>query len=181
MARYSPPNRAYPQELPNQWKFEDGTIRTDLQELSDAELNSLGWHGPITMPEDIENTSYYTHEYTWNPDTLTFDVKEFDLYQKQQRIDYKQFLVMLRNSTAYTSIKAQASSSLALNTSLTEFMTLLSDARANQLNPGEGEDISYFQASLSEVLSNATLTTEELAEIQTAFTECGLFSVYTLA
>jgi hypothetical protein len=50
MKLYSPPTFGYPQELPDRWRFEDGTVRTDLQSLSDTQLNQLNWLGPISNP-----------------------------------------------------------------------------------------------------------------------------------
>jgi len=51
MNLYSPPSGGHPQELPDRWKFADGTVRTDLKLLSNADLLSLGWVGPITTPQ----------------------------------------------------------------------------------------------------------------------------------
>jgi hypothetical protein len=193
-AQYSPPSRNYPQELPDYWKFEDGTVRTDLQELSDAELEALGWHGPITMPEDIEGTSKFTHNFTWNSDTLSFDVEEISDIDKQKKVNYKLFWERLikgngilttdsngevisygSDPIAYKKIKDSASQSLQANTIVTEFISLLNDAKYG--NP----DVEKIQESLIEILSNINFTTEELAEIQQAFTESGMFAVYTLA
>jgi hypothetical protein len=50
MKLYSPPTFGSPQELPDRWRFEDGTVRTDLQSLSDTQLNQLNWLGPISIP-----------------------------------------------------------------------------------------------------------------------------------
>jgi len=175
MAQYSPPSRNYPQGLPDYWRFEDGTVRRDLQTLTDAELEALGWHGPITMPEDIANTTRFTHNYTWNSDTLSFDVEEVDQYEKQRRVDYRGFWSGLLGTTAYTTIKTEASTSLVVNAIVTEFISLLSDAKSGNAS------VSNIQQSLSDILSNVTLTTEELAEIQEVFISSGMFAVYTLA
>jgi hypothetical protein len=191
---YSPPSRNYPQELPDRWRFEDGTVRTDLQELSDAELEALGWHGPITMPEDIEGTLYYTHDYIWNRETLSFVVVEVDEYTKQRRVNYKQFWNSLVNGVdieftdengeltfvnsggiAYQKIKNTAKVSLEVNVIATEFIALLSDAKSGDA------DAEKIQEVLLEILSTISFTAEELAEIQQAFTESGMFAVYTLA
>ena len=51
MNLYSPPTGGHPQELPDRWKFADGTVRTDLNSLTNTELLSLGWIGPITQPQ----------------------------------------------------------------------------------------------------------------------------------
>ena len=47
---YSTPLGGSPQPLPPYWRFEDGTVRTDLPDLSDEELAKLGWVGPIEPP-----------------------------------------------------------------------------------------------------------------------------------
>ena len=31
MNLYSPPNKGYPQELPNRWRFDDGSVVENLQ------------------------------------------------------------------------------------------------------------------------------------------------------
>lgn len=49
MNLYSPPTGNHPQELPDRWKFADGSVRTDLRALSNQELASLDWIGPITQ------------------------------------------------------------------------------------------------------------------------------------
>jgi hypothetical protein len=51
MNLYSPPTGGHPQELPDRWRFSDGTVRTDLNSLTNAELLLLGWIGPITQPQ----------------------------------------------------------------------------------------------------------------------------------
>jgi hypothetical protein len=183
---YSPPNRAYPQELPDYWKFEDGTIHTDLQELSDVELEALGWYGPITLPEEIPNTSNFTHNYTWNPNTLSFDAEEIDQYEKERRVDYKGFWQLLltgdipgnienTGAVAYKKIKDAAKLSLEVNTIVTEFIALITDAKYG--NP----DMPKIQESFSQILLSISFTDEELMEIQQIFTKSGMFAVYTLA
>tara|TARA_R110000868_G_scaffold79738_1_gene226742 strand:+ start:834 stop:1469 length:636 start_codon:yes stop_codon:yes gene_type:complete len=46
---YSAPNFGNPQELPLRWRFADGTVRTDLRQLSDEELILLDWV-PVGVP-----------------------------------------------------------------------------------------------------------------------------------
>lgn len=171
---YSPPSRNYPQALPNRWRFEDGTVRTDLQTLSDSELNALDWHGPITMPEDIPNTSYFTHNYTWNRDTLVFDTQEISSWEKEQRVDYQKFWDMLLDTDAYTRIKSSASTTLSINTTVSEFIALFTDAKMGHAN------VAKVQQSLNDVLSSITFPSAELTQIQTAFTRSGMFAAYTL-
>jgi len=176
MASYSPPSRNYPQELPDYWRFENGTVRTDLQTLTNTQLRELGWHGPITMPQDIPGTSYFTHNYTWNPDTLSFDVEEVEQYEKRRRVDYKEFWNGLINgSGAYQKIKDSAKTSLEVNTTVTEFIALLSDAKTGNAN------VEKIQEVLTEILSSVTFTAGELTEIQDIFVSSGMFTVYTLS
>jgi len=167
------PNGAYPQELPDYWKFADGTIRTDLQTLGDEELASLGWF-PAPMPP-TPGTSYFTHAYEWNSDTLSFDATELDEYEKRRRVNYNLFWENLINSTAYSSIKTASSQSLLANTLATEFIALISDAKNDRAN------VEKIQESLNQILLNISFSDEELVEIQGIFTNSGMFAVYTLA
>jgi len=173
--RFSPPGGGYPQMLPDYWREKPGGIvRTDLPELSIEELNALGWYGPITMPEKIEGTSFYTHNYTWNPDTISFDIEEVEQYEKEKRVNYREFWNMLLNTSAYAKIKEKASISLPINTIVTEFISLLFDAKLGNAN------IPNIQKSLNDILSNISLTNEELDEVRSAFIFSGMFAVYTL-
>jgi len=169
---YSPPSRNHPQKLPDFWKFEDGTVHTDLQTLSDDELHALGWHGPIEMPS---TEIYFTHRIEWNSDTLSFDCTELEDYEKDEGVNYKRFWKDLLEGTAYQKIKNSAKVSLEANVAATEFIALLSDAKSGDAN------VEKIQGSLLEILSAISFTAEELAEIQQAFTESGMFAVYTLS
>jgi hypothetical protein len=170
--QYSP-NGAYPQELPDYWRFSDGTLRTDLPELTDEELAALGWFGPIQMPP-TPGTSYFTHSYEWNSETLSFDATELDEFGKKRRVNYQEFWDSLIKTSAYTTIKATASQSLEVNTVATEFIALLGDAKNGHAN------IEKIQEVLLEVMENIPFSEEELEEIQEVFTNSGMFAVYTL-
>lgn len=191
---YSPPDRAYPQALPDYWKFDDGSIRTDLQTLSDAELELLGWHGPITMPDDIANTSKFTHSYTWNPDTLSFDVAELSFSDKNQNINYTLFWSLLisgihitnyddqgqitdqypTEAAFYNKIREESKHSLEINMIVTEFISLIFDAKMGS------PDVKNIQRNITEIFSSINFTSEELLEFQTIFDISGMSAVYTL-
>ena len=185
---YSPPNGNDPQVLPDSWResLPDGPIRTDLPDLTDAELNALGWKGPIVMPT---NLGYFTHDHKWNKETREYDVTEISEYDKQRRVGYQQFWNFLvdgvplldengelvkTDGIAFKKIKTAASQSLVANTLATEFIALMSDAKNGHAN------ITKIQEVLLEIVENITFTEEELAEIQTAFTRSGMFAIYTL-
>lgn len=170
--QYSP-NGAYPQELPDYWRFQDGTVRTDLPELSDSELENLGWFGPIQMPP-TPGTSYFTHSYEWNSETVSFDATELDSYEKERRVDYNRFWNSLLESSAYQTIRTAASQSLEVNVYCTEFIALISDAKMK--NPNKVK----IQESINNIFNNIPFSTEELSEVQEIFTNSGMFAVYTL-
>lgn len=69
---YSAPHKGFPEELPLYWRFEDGTVRTDLRSLSDEELAKLNWIGPIKFltPRQLdENGNDLVEEYDYDPAT----------------------------------------------------------------------------------------------------------------
>ena len=188
--RYSPPNGNDPQTIPDLWResLPDGPIRTDLPDLTDAELNALDWKGPIQMPP-FAGTSYFTHDYQWNKETREYDVTELSEYDKQKRVQYQQFWDLLINGVplldengelvktggiVFKKIKTAASQSLLANTLATEFIALMSDAKRGQAN------IIKIQEVLTDIISGIAFNEEELAEIQTAFTQSGMFAIYTL-
>lgn len=169
---YSPPNGALPQIIPDYWRPAPGEeVRTDLPELSDAELNALGWKGPIA---DV-TFDFYTQYKVWNTETREWDILDLDQGQKEQRVNYQKFWDDLINTSAYATIKATASQSLLANTLATEFIALLNDAKNGHAN------VTKIQEELLDILENITFTAEELEEIQTTFTDSGMYSVYTLS
>jgi len=187
--RYSPPNGNDPQTIPDLWRPAPGEeVRTDLPDLTDAELNALDWKGPIQMPP-FAGTSYFTHDYRWNRETREYDVTEVSEYDKQKRVQYQKFWGMLINGLffldengeriktdgiAFKKIKTASTQSLLANTLATEFIALMSDAKIGQAN------IVKIQEILTEIVSGIAFNAEELAEIQVAFTRSGMFAIYTL-
>lgn len=170
--RYSPPNGNDPQTIPDLWRPAPGEeIRTDLPDLTNEELNAIGWKGPIAMPTNID---YFTHDHQWNKETREYDATEAPEYEKQRRVQYQQFWDKLLDTDAYTTIKTASTQSLQANTLATEFIALMSDAKRGQAN------IVKIQEVLTDIISGIAFTAEELAEIQTAFTQSGMFVIYTL-
>lgn len=168
---FSPPNGNEPQMIPDYWReTPESEPRTDLPDLSDAELNALGWKGPIENP----TFDPYSHEVIWNRETREWNIIELDLEQKKIRVDYQKFWNQLIASGAYNTIKTLAKQSLEVNTIVTEFIAFLNDAKNNNANTTKIQDIIF------EIIKNIPFTQEELTEIQNAFTESGLYSIYTL-
>jgi hypothetical protein len=168
---YSPPNGNDPQLLPDYWRPTSGEeARTDLHDLTDAELNALGWKGPIA---DV-SFDFYTQDKVWNKETREYDILEIDQNEKEKRVNYQQFWDLLLDTGAYTTIKSVSAQSLEANTLATEFIALMSDAKGGKAN------VEKIQQILTEIVSGIPFTEEELTEIQEAFTESGMFSIYTL-
>jgi hypothetical protein len=168
---YSPPNGNDPQLLPDYWRPTSGEeARTDLPDLTDAELNALGWKGPIA---DV-SFDFYTQDKVWNKETREYDILEIDQNEKEKRVNYQQFWDLLLDTGAYTTIKSVSGQSLEANTLATEFIALMSDAKGGKAN------VEKIQQILTEIVSGIPFTEEELTEIQEAFTESGMFSIYTL-
>ena len=173
---FSPPNGNDPQTIPDLWRPSPGEeIRTDLPDFTNAELNAIDWKGPIAMPPASNpGTSHFTHDYQWNNETREYDATEAPEYEKKRRIQYQKFWDLLLDTGAYTTIKTTSTQSLQANTLATEFIALMSDAKRGQAN------IIKIQQILTEIVSGIAFTTEELAEIQTAFTQSGMSAIYTL-
>ena len=171
MSYYSSPDKGYPQELPDRWKFADGTVRTDLKTLSDDELNAIGWV-KVDIPTEA---SYFTHKNEWNADTRSFVYTELDTIEKEREVNYMGFWDGLLDTTVYQTIKTAASTTLAANVLLTEFVALLDDAKRGYPKPIK------IQASITAILAAITLSSDELAELTTLFDFTGMSSIYTLS
>jgi len=173
---WSPPNGAAPQMLPDRWKDnpEDALI-TDLPDKTDDELIALGWK-KVDMPSYATNgAAFFSNSYAWNSSTKVYDATELETYEKEQRVDYDRFWNDLLDTNVYATMKTAASSALAANTLLTEFIALLDDAKREFANTIK------MQASITEILAGITFSTDELAELQTLFDSTGMSSIYTLS
>ena len=169
---FSPPNGNDPQMLPDYWRESpDQPVRTDLPELTDAELNALGWKGPIEKPS---GTSDFTHSYQWNRETREYDAIELDEFEKRRRVNYQDFWNLLLDTGAYTTIKTASAQTLQANTLATEFVALMSDAKRGHANVEKNQQI------FTEIVSGIPFTPEELAEIQEVFEQSGMSAIYTL-
>lgn len=177
-------NGNYPEELPASSKLKDGTV-VNLENLTQSELESLGWYGPIEMLP-IRGTTYHTHNYEWNSNTYSFDAVEISEQEKIERLNYTHFWNMLFDGVedintgelsggiAYKKIKSESKQSLEINTISTEFIALLTDAKNN--NPNKHR----IQENLSEIISLVPFTPEELVEIRTIFFLSGMSVIYNL-
>ena len=72
-------------------------------------------------------------------------------------------------------MKTAASSALAANTLLTEFIALLDDAKRGRYNT------TKIQESITGILAGITFSADELAALQTLFDKTGMSAIYTLS
>tara|TARA_R100000030_G_scaffold72178_2_gene55644 strand:+ start:354 stop:917 length:564 start_codon:yes stop_codon:yes gene_type:complete len=173
---WSPPNGAAPQMLPDQWKDNpEDTLRTDLPDKTDDELVALGWK-KVSMPSyETYGAAFFSNSYVWNSETRVFDATELSDDTKLFSVNYDAFWTNLLSTDVYTTMKTAASSALAANTLLTEFIALLDDAKRGFANSIK------IQESITGILAGITFSTDELAELQTLFDSTGMSAVYTLS
>lgn len=169
---YSSPDGSFPITLPRYWKGEED-VTHDLWELSDQELADIGWKGPIDNPDP--NLSF-THLIEWNTETRDWDLTEFTYQEKLLTIDYKKFWKDLTSTNAYKKIKELSKQSLEVNTVVTEFISLISDAKVDR----QDANVEKIQECIFEILSGIQFSDEELLEIENAYTNSGMFAVYSL-
>ena len=173
---WSPPNGAAPQMLPDLWRDNpEDAVRTDLPDKTDDELVALGWKKVTDPSYDTYGAAFFSHSYEWNSETRVYDATELSDHRKQYSPHYQRFWFKLLDSDVYTTLKTAASTALAANTLLTEFIALLTDAKNGDWN------ITKIQASITGILAGVTLSADELAELQTLFDSTGMSAVYTLS
>lgn len=131
---FSPPTGGYPQEVPDYWRFADGTIRKDLQSLSDESLNNLGWTGPISIPVakqvneegEVTNEDEYdfdaeTHKAVWYAKERKFVI----IGKNESELPYLPNAVIPPKPDAkWSEFKKQAVSSVELNIFIGNLMTI---------------------------------------------------------
>ena len=175
---WSPPNGAAPQMLPDQWRNNPGDeLIYDLPEKTDDELIALGWKKSHMPGYPTHGVAFYNNEYNWNSETREWDPTELEDGEKELRVDYRRFWNNLLDADVYVTMKTAASTTLAANTLLTEFIALLDDAKRVKGNA----NTLKMQASISGILAGITFSADELAELQTLFDKTGMSAVYTLS
>ena len=88
--------------------------------------------------------------------------------------DYLAFWDALMVSTVYGSIREQSFVSLPMNTLATEFIALISDAKAGR--PSE----PAIQASINAILATGTFTEAQLTELGAALIAGSIDNIYSL-
>ncbi len=173
---WSPPNGAAPQMLPDQWKDNpEDALRYDLPDKTDDELVALGWKKVDGPSYAVNGAAFFNNSYAWNSSTRVYDATELEDLVKESRVNYEMFWTNLLDADVYTTMKTAASSALAANTLLTEFIALLDDAKRGVANT------TKIQESITGILAGITFSADELAELQTLFDSTGMSAIYTLS
>lgn len=196
MNLYSPPNKGFPQELPNRWRFDDGSVVENLQSLSNAQLTSLGWVGPITFPrpftEKLNQDGEVILDENENPvmegdyDSETHKAIWYAAQQKfvivEQHIDETLFgtgeLISISGEAPdWNTFKSTALASAELNQLLGEVLTISPvvgvtfPAAFLQLQNGKYEDFNLVWNSL---LSLVEVSSELIEEFVSLAVSCHL-------
>ena len=95
--------------------------------------------------------------------------------RRKGNVNYISFWDALTVSTIYAAIREQSFISLPMNTLATEFIALLSDAKAGRPN-----EIA-IQASIEAILATGTFTDNQLTELTSALETGKLDGIYTLS
>lgn len=168
-----------PSDLPFRIRLDDGSTRTSLNKLSDNELKSLGFIGPITKPEfddTIQKIVWNGNEY----EIIELNEKEIeekkseDRIKNIQNINYNFFWQKLIESNFYRKLRSAASQSLGANTLCTELMIIFSEAKTKKAN------IGMIQEYINILFFNFQFSDEEIQELKSIMEETDLSSIYSL-
>lgn len=113
---------------------------------------------------------------SWEITTVAPEVAQA---RRKGRIDYQGFYLGLLGSSAYSAIREQAKSSLALTVACTEFIAAFSMVKSAPLGPSVEEE-AVLQAAIDGVFGEATLDAAKEEEISSLLSTFFLDTTYTL-
>lgn len=87
-----------PTTLPNRVRLNDGSTRTDIENLTESELFDIGFTGPYTIPEFDKKTQYIS----WNSENLTYDILDI-----QYETLLETFLAELNTMIGYSEVTVE--------------------------------------------------------------------------
>ena len=172
-----------PTELPFRIVLNDGSTRTSLNELSNEELKSLGFTGPIIKPDYDDQIQ----KIVWNGnsfDIINLTQEEIQLKvseresqrngDKLDNIDYHLFWIKLLSSKVYKKLRTASSQFLEMNVLCTEFISIINDAKIGIVLHGK------IQEYINILFLKVEFTLEEVEELQRILNETNLDVLYTL-
>ena len=163
-------NGNYPEPLPKVWEKPkpNSMIIENFDQLSNEELESYGWKGPI----DVKSFLPYSQELIWDSNNCEYVVRDFSYDEIHKRIQYGSFWNIFIDSTYYTRIKEESKVSLEVNVIATELIALLMDAKNNNANAPK------IESSINEILRVFPPTQEEMQDLLLLFESTGMSEVY---
>lgn len=182
MNLYSPPGGGYPQELPDRWRFENGTVRTDLKSLTSSQLKELDWTGPIYIPvaksEDLETYDYdpETHKAVWYRVKRKYEIVEINV--DETPYVEGQYINETGEIAKWGEFKTALLSSVSLNTFVIGAMPyapIACTALPSVTLDVEKTDYNNFKIVWSTILSSIPEVPEEL--IQELISLCNQFHI----
>lgn len=172
-----------PTPLPQRFRLSDGSTRTSLYNLSQEELFSLGFFGPIEKPEydeSIQKIEWTGTEYVVS-NMNDSEIQECEekrqeklLKDRRSNVNYAKFWEAIVETYIYTQIRNASATSLAANTICTEVISLFNDAKNG--NPNE-EKIQFY---LNVMLLEFDFVLREVEVLESLMRVNNLDSVYTL-
>jgi hypothetical protein len=196
MNLYSPPTGNHPQELPDRWKFADGSVRTDLKSLTNTELLLLDWTGPITQPQPfteeldedgevvldedgnpviVGDYDAETHKTVWYRAVRTYVIVEKHI--DEAPYDSGEMVSPPVGIADWNTFKTTALSSPRLNTLLGEVLTVAPvvgtafPATFLELENGKYDDFTVVWNAINAVVE---VPTELIVEFTTLAVSCNL-------
>lgn len=164
-----------PKPLPSRIRFDNGLTRTSLNELSNEELQSFGFLGPIEIPDyDVS-----TQKIFWNGISYeVIDLTEEEIVERGKSYvtneNYISFWHTLQSLPVYKKIRTEASNRLEVNAVAIEFISNLNDAKYNNIN------VELIQNSLNLFFLMIEFDSDEIRQFSDLLESTKLNYFYTL-
>lgn len=168
-----------PKPLPFKVRLNDGSSRTSLHELNLDELNSLGFIGPVNIPNyDTESQKIEWDGKKYNILQLSEEEliakEESEKIQRLKNLNYNLFWDLLISSNLYRKLRSAASQSLLANTICTELIALFMDAKNGNPN------INMIQHYINIIFFIFELSEDEIEELKNLLDKSNLVMQYIL-
>lgn len=164
-----------PQALPERIRLEDGVTVTGLNDLSDEELNSYGFVGPIEFPTFDRNT----HKSVWNGSqykVVELDSQELAEKEREridtltQNIDADHFLSIFKTTSFHSRIRKESALDLKVNVVYCELIAHLKSS----------ETVRNFGDYLNKLFLIISFTKQEIDDLQGLLDRFSLNLIYTI-
>lgn len=168
-----------PSPLPLRIRLDSGETRSSLNELSQQELEDLGFSGPFTKPDYDANTQKVDwidgrYELVLLTEEEKNEILQKNKFKEIEKVDYISFWNQLTNSFLYRKLFKSSSESLLANTICTEFIGSIVDAKNGSASP------PTIQNYINIIFLNFQVTEEEREQISNIMNSTYLDRIYTL-